>query len=413
MKATILAVGTELLFGQVINTNAAYLSSRLQLLGVDVLYHFTVGDNPARAASALERSIAETDLVITSGGLGPTQDDLTKEIIAEVMGVNLVLDEGVLSSIEEFFREIGREMTANNRKQALIPEGASVFYNDVGTAPGFMIEKNGKTVVALPGPPRELHHLFQKDVLPYLERRTDGVIRYKLLRFYGIGESSLESKLTPLIDGQTDPTIATYAKEGECAVRIASKRKTGEEALAVVDAMEERVKNLVGEFLYSDDDRELSAVVAAKLMARNLTIASAESCTGGLFADSLIAVPGVSKSFDRGYITYSNESKIDLLGVPKDIIETFGAVSEETAVAMAEGARERAGTDIGVSVTGVAGSDGGSAEKPVGVAWICVCGANGRKTKKLVTRDRGRNLNRHIFMLEMMNQVNRYLSSQI
>ncbi|MDR2157028.1 MAG: competence/damage-inducible protein A [Clostridiales Family XIII bacterium] len=413
MNATILTVGTELLFGQIVNTNAAYLSSRLQLLGIDVLYHVTVGDNPHRLAAVLKRLLSETDLIVTTGGLGPTQDDLTKEIIAEVIGVGLEPDESVLSSIEGFFRKSGHEMTANNRKQALIPAGATVFRNEVGTAPGFAAERDGKTVIALPGPPREMKHLFEKEVSPYLQRRTNNVIRHRILRFYGIGESALESKLIPLIDGQTDPTVATYAKEGECSLRIASKRKTEEEALAAIDAMESRIKALVGEFLYSDEDKDLPIVAAEKLMARNLTLASAESCTGGLFADRLISVPGISKSFDRGYITYANGAKTQMLGVPEDVLASFGAVSEETAVAMAEGARKRAGTDVAISVTGVAGPDGGSDGKPVGLAWICVCDARGSRTKRIVTRDRGRNRNRYIFVLEMMNQLNRFLDREM
>jgi nicotinamide-nucleotide amidase len=409
MNATILAVGTELLFGQTVNTNAAYLSSRLQLLGINVLYHFTVGDNPERMAAALRQSLRETELVITTGGLGPTQDDLTKEIIAEVMGAELMLNEDVLASIEGFFRRNGYEMTENNRKQAYIPAGGTVFRNEAGTAPGFALEKDGKIVIALPGPPRELDRMFQKSVLPYLQNKTDCVIEYKILRFYGIGESALETELNALITAQTDPTIATYAKEDECSLRIASKRETREEALAAINSMEEKIRDLVGAFLYSDADEELSAVVAKKLMARGLTVAAAESCTGGLFASALISVPGMSASFDRGFVTYSNEAKTASLGVPADIIATHGAVSEETAGAMAEGARKHAGTDIGVSVTGIAGPDGGNEQKPVGLAWICICDAKGRKTERFVTRNRGRNRNRQVFVLEMLNMLNRYL----
>ncbi|MDR0357260.1 MAG: competence/damage-inducible protein A, partial [Clostridiales Family XIII bacterium] len=386
MNATILTIGTELLFGQIVNTNAAYLSAQLQLQGVDVLYHFTVGDNPGRMKDALKRCLAETDLVIATGGLGPTQDDLTKEVIAETVGAALVLDAGVLSSIEEFFRKTGIEMTDNNRKQALIPEGATVFFNDVGTAPGFAFERDGKIIVALPGPPREMKHLFEKAVLPFLQNRTGSVIRCKILRFYGIGESSLESRLSPIIDGQTDPTVATYAKEGECSLRIASKRRTEEEAFAAIEATEAEVRALVGKFLYSDEDESLPAVVAKKLTAQGITLASAESCTGGLFASELIAIPGVSKSFVCGFVVYANESKISELDVPAELIETFGAVSEETAVSMAEGARKRAKADIGVSVTGVAGPDGGSDEKPIGTAQICVCDANKRRTKRFMIR---------------------------
>jgi nicotinamide-nucleotide amidase len=409
MNASIIAVGTELLFGQIVNTNAAYISRELQLLGIDVLYHHTVGDNPARMRETLASAVSETDLVITTGGLGPTQDDLTKEIIAEIMGARLARDDRALAEIESFFRRAGRAMTDNNRKQAMTPEGATVFYNARGTAPGFAMEKDGKVIIALPGPPSELKAMFEADVIPYLERRTDAVISHRTLRFYGIGESQLETDLRPLIDGQTDPTFATYAKEGECSLRIASKRRTRGEAEAAVERAEREVLAIAGNHMYSDRDEELRTVTARLLLESGLTLASAESCTGGLFASALVSYPGVSAVFDRGYVTYSNEAKISALGVSASLIEAHGAVSEEVAAAMAAGAREAAGVDLGIAVTGIAGPDGGTEDKPVGFAWMALAGADGVKTRRHAGIDRGRDANRRIATLAMLNLLYRHL----
>ncbi|MDR1042565.1 MAG: competence/damage-inducible protein A [Clostridiales Family XIII bacterium] len=410
MRASIIAVGTELLFGQIVNTNAAYLSRELQTLGVDVLYHYTVGDNADRMRDTLRLALDETDLVIASGGLGPTQDDMTKEIIAEVMGARLTLDERALSEIASFFAKIGRDMTDNNRKQAMMPEGATVFYNARGTAPGFAIESGGRTVIALPGPPSELMAMFGASVIPYLGERADAAIYHRMLRFYGIGESQLETDLSGLIDGQTDPTFATYAKEGECSLRIASKRRTREEAEAAVEKAEREVLAIAGKYMYSDRDEEMSAVAARLLLESGLTLSSAESCTGGLFASSLIAYPGISDVFDRGYITYSNEAKTEELGVPASLIESHGAVSEEVAAAMAEGCRKAAGTDIGVSVTGVAGPGGGTEAKPVGLAWMALADANGVATRSLLSRNKGRDVNRRVATLAMLDMLRKYLT---
>ncbi|MDR1495943.1 MAG: competence/damage-inducible protein A [Clostridiales Family XIII bacterium] len=409
MNTSVIAVGTELLFGQVINTNAAYLSRELQTLGFNVLYHYTVGDNPARLRATLGRALADTDIIVTSGGLGPTQDDLTKEIIAETMGTRLVCDERALAEIESLFKRLGRGMTDNNRKQAMMPDGATVFYNPRGTAPGFALKRDDKTVIALPGPPAELTAMFETSALPYLERMTDSVIRHRTLRFYGIGESQLETDLRSLIDGQTDPTFATYAKEGECSLRVASKRRTREEADAVVERAVREVISMVGDHLYSDKDEELRTVAARLLIESGLTLAVAESCTGGLFASELVSYPGISEVFDRGYVTYSNEAKTEELGVDPALIERYGAVSEDVAVAMAEGAREAAGVDIGVSVTGVAGPDGGTEEKPVGLAWMALADASGAYARRHMSINRGRNSNRRVTTLAMLDLLYRYL----
>jgi nicotinamide-nucleotide amidase len=331
--------------------------------------------------------------------------------VAEALGARLVPDERALAEIEGFFGRIGRPMTDNNRKQAMLPEGATVFYNTRGTAPGFTLEKDGRTAIALPGPPSELTAMFESDVIPYLEGRAGAAIRHRMLRFYGIGESQLETGLKELIDGQTDPTFATYAKEGECSLRIASKRPTREEAEEAVARAERDVLAIVGKYLYSDADEELRTVTARALVESGRTLATAESCTGGLFASALVSYPGVSAAFDRGYITYSNEAKTEALGVPPALIGEHGAVSEEVAAAMATGAREAAGADIGVSVTGVAGPDGGTDEKPVGLAWMAIADASGVRTYRHFGRDRGRDANRRVVVLAMLDMLRAYLTN--
>jgi nicotinamide-nucleotide amidase len=430
MKATIITVGTELLFGKTADTNSAYISAELQNLGVDVLYRHTVGDNPERLKKMLAVSFEDCDLVITTGGLGPTQDDLTKEIAAEFMGDELVMHEESLEGIEAFFRRIGRPMTVNNKKQAMMPSRAIVFENSQGTAPGFALVLTGKTsasdfalasidkaklsdlvktsskeksitelapnspektIICLPGPPREMQAMFRSHVAPFLASKTEGTIYYRILRTFNIGESMLETALMDLIENQTDPTIATYAKEGECTLRIASKHRDIEKARAAVFAMRDIVMDRIGEYVFSDDNEDLHYIVGRELLKRNISISCAESCTGGMFAAKLTDVPGISAVFDRGFVTYSNEAKVKELNVPIEIIETYGAVSEETATAMAKGLKDKTGSRLAISVTGIAGPDGGSADKPVGLVYIC-CAFD---DKLVVKRIQGRNTNRY------------------
>ena len=277
MKSAILSVGTELLFGQITNTNSVFLSQQLNYLGIDVMYHYTVGDNPKRLAEMIKQAFTDCDLIITTGGLGPTQDDLTKEIAAVVLHDELVLHEDLLKGLEDYFKRINREMTENNKKQAYLPSRALMFDNDAGTAPGFALEENGKIIICMPGPPREMTRMFERTVKPYLESKSESVIYYKMLRTFGIGESKLEADLEQWIDGQTDPTLATYAKEGEACLRITSKRKTLEEAKAAVEDMISKVNQKVGEFVYSYDDEEFYQVVGKKLIDQNISISCAES----------------------------------------------------------------------------------------------------------------------------------------
>ena len=409
MKVAIIAVGTELLFGQTVNTNAVYLSRELNLMGFDVMYHHTVGDNPARLVEMLDVAYKDCDMVITTGGLGPTQDDLTKEILNDYFGDELVLHEPSMESMKERFEKLGRKMTDNNIKQAYMPSRSHVFRNDQGTAPGCALEKDGKYAICLPGPPREMTAMFESYVRPYLYGKTDGSMCYRLIRTFGIGESDLETRLMDIIDGQTDPTLATYAKEGECYLRIASKRADAAEAESAVEGMLADVKARIGEFIYDCDNRDLWDVVGEKLMAKNITISSAESCTGGMFAEKLTSVPGISAVFGRSFVTYSNEAKEEILGVKKETLEKHGAVSEETAMEMAKGLRKVSGSRICVSVTGVAGPDGGTPEKPVGLVFIGAVCDDKEVCRKVQMRNISRQWNRNFSMLHMFDVVNRLI----
>lgn len=404
MKTSIIAVGTELLFGQTVNTNAAYLSDKLNHMGFDVMYHFVVGDNPRRLKEKLAEAFRDTDLVLLTGGLGPTQDDLTKEMVAEYMGADMYRDERVIEDLKGFFEKRGRSMAENNLKQAMLPVGCTPFYNASGTAPGFALSKDGKTAVCFPGPPREMTWLFENGVKQYLEQFMEKKMFYRVIRTIGIGESDLETLLLPLIDGQTDPTVATYAKEGECTVRVASQRDTEEEAAKATEDMISRIKDLAGDYIYSCDDEDLNEVVVRILREKGLTIASAESCTGGLFASSITDVPGASEVLSSSYITYSADSKIKELGVPAELISRCGVVSAEVAEYMAKGSKERSGADIAVSVTGYAGPDADPGHN-AGEAFIGY--AIGDETGHYVIQT-SRNIrvwNRRYFTLRMLRAV--------
>ena len=411
MKAAILTVGTEILFGEITNTNSVFLSRRLNDMGIDVLYHYTVGDNPGRLAEIIGTAFKDCDIIITTGGLGPTQDDMTKEIACQVMDDHLVMHDDILDFIKKRLLAYKAEMSENNIKQALLPSRCRVFYNDAGTAPGFALENQGRWIACLPGPPKEMTRMFEKSVVPWLEELTDGCLVYQEIRTFGIGESDLETALLPVIDGQTDPTVATYAKNGECAVRVASKRKSREEAEDAVAEMTEMVKKYVGEYIYSTDGQEYPVVVGNKLMSSGLTIAAAESCTGGMFGAALTDIPGISAVFDRSLVTYSNQAKIDELGVKPETLEKYGAVSEQTALEMAEGVRKKAGTDIGISVTGIAGPDGDTEDKHVGLVYIGLslgekCG-NRCLCRKIDRRIRERQRNRRHAVLSMFDMIYR------
>ena len=408
-KAAIISVGTELLMGEITNTNTVFLSQKLNDLGIDVLFHHTVGDNPGRLSLVLKESLAECDLIITTGGLGPTQDDMTKEVVCKIMRDELVMNEKWLAYLYKRYERRGRKMTDNNRKQALIPSRATMLFNEVGSAPGFVLKDpyGRKAVCCLPGPPREMKWMYENKLEPILSGGENGVLAHRMLRTFGIGESSLETALLDLIDGQTDPTIATSAKEGECAVRVASKRETAEEAETAVENMVHLIAYRIGEYISSYDDVDLVRVVADQLIERNLTLAAAESCTGGMFGAAMTDVPGISAVFDRSLVTYSNEAKMQELGVREETLEQYGAVSEETAREMAEGVREASGADIGISVTGIAGPDGGTEEKPVGTVYYALATKDHTVSRKTIWNTGNRRSNRNYAVLNMLDMIRR------
>lgn len=409
MNVSIIAVGTELLFGQTINSNAAYLSKNLNDMGFNVMSHYVVGDNPARLKKMISHAYENCEMVFFTGGLGPTQDDLTKEIVAEYLGVELYKDERALKEIEEAFGRRSKKMPENNIKQAYLPVGCTPFYNDTGTAPGFALEKDGRYALCFPGPPHELQWLFEHRAKPYLESLSDKKMFYRIVRTIGIGESDLETILLPIIDTQSDPTIATYAKEGECTFRVASQRDTIEEAMSAVDGMLEHVKGLIGEYIYSYEDKELKEVVVELLKEKGLTVASCESATAGLFASTLADVPGASSVMGASYITYSDDSKVELVGVNRETIENYGVVSKETAIEMAEGARKKSGADIGISITGYAGPDIPDGYAP-GQGYIGYCYQDkvGYVEVRGLRNDRVRN--RNSYLMNMLRIVYKLVS---
>jgi len=408
MKVSIISVGTEILFGQITNTNSVFLSQQLNLLGFDVLYHHTVGDNDGRLSEIIKNSFENCDIVITTGGLGPTEDDMTKETICKFFNDKLVAHKPSLDALERLakMRKYGK-MTENNYKQALMPSRAIVFDNDKGTAPGFVLEHKNKYAIAMPGPPREMVRMFQQKVKPFLKQFQNETICYRTLRFFGKGESSLETEILDLIDNQTDPTIATYAKEGECSIRIASKRKTEKEAYRAIDEIVSEIKNRLSEYIFSYDNEELVDVVGKKLIDNNITISCCESCTGGMFAGTLTSVSGISKVFDRGLTTYTEKAKIQELGVSPVTIEEKTVYSSEVAMEMVEGLHRKTGSDVCISITGIAGPEGGRDDFPVGSAYI----GFRYKEKSSVTRINGRNIdrnwNRKYMVLWMLNIINK------
>jgi nicotinamide-nucleotide amidase len=374
MVAEILSIGTELLLGQIVDTNAAYLGRTLAGLGIDLYYKSTVGDNEARVIETIRRARDRADLIITSGGIGPTEDDLTKESIAQVFDEELVLDQPSLEHLHAFFARRGYPMPERNAKQAMIYRSGRMIPNPNGTAPGALLEKNGKIVISMPGPPNEMIPMMEGHVIPLLTERLGGTRQYlvtRVVRFIGIGESALEEHVQDLIHS-TNPSLAPLAHTGEVHLRIGAKGENREAAEALIQPVEAELRRRLGKFIYGVDKTTLEAAVVQLLRERGRTVACAESCTGGGLGARLTSVSGSSAAFQGGVISYSNEAKTALLGVPRDLLETHGAVSAPVAEAMARGARERLGADYALSITGVAGPDGGTSEKPVGLVYIGV-----------------------------------------
>ncbi|RHT70159.1 competence/damage-inducible protein A [Ruminococcaceae bacterium AM28-23LB] len=368
MRTEIIAVGTELLLGEIVNTDAPMIAQGLAELGIGVYFQTVCGDNPDRLKSVLEVAKQRADLIITTGGLGPTADDLTKETIAAAFGKGLVRDEESMARLREHFK--GRTMTKNNEKQADVPEGCTVFQNDWGTAPACAFEGEGCLVIMLPGPPRECRPLFREKVMPFLEKRRGGALCSRYVKVFGMGESEMASRLSRQMDTWENPTAAPYAKEGECLVRITAMGKDKEKAFAMTEPAVREVRQVLGGVVYGVDVDSLEQVVVQEMTARGLTLATAESCTGGLMGKRITDVPGASACYLGGVVSYQNEVKENLLGVRHETLITKGVVSEDTACQMAEGVRKALGADIGISTTGVAGPGGGTPEKPVGLIYV-------------------------------------------
>ncbi|KYG89573.1 competence/damage-inducible protein A [[Bacillus] sp. KCTC 13219] len=371
MNAEIIAVGSELLLGQIANTNAKFISSQLSELGVNVYYHTVVGDNAARLEEVIAVAEKRANIIVFSGGLGPTKDDLTKETIARQLGVELAFDETALTYIEAFFERLGRPMTDNNKKQALVLAGSDVLANHHGMAPGMIFERNDKIYILLPGPPKELEPMFQFEAKPKLAARlTDGaIILSHVMRFYGIGEAELEVAVQHILDNQTNPTVAPLASDGEVTLRITAKADNGQEARRLIEAKAAEIQEIVGQFQYGINDDSLASKTVEALLANNLTIAAAESLTAGLFQAELAEIPGVSGTLAGGVVTYNEHTKTEQLGIASELFAEYGVVSSECAAAMAESVRAKFGTNIGVGLTGAAGPDG-HGKQPAGTVWI-------------------------------------------
>lgn len=385
MIAEIISVGTEILLGNIINTNAAYLSERLAALGISVYFQTTVGDNEERLFMTIESAVKRSDVVIISGGLGPTADDITKETAAKVLGLSCYEDEKVKDAILSYFHKRRLDkITPNNWKQALVPEGAKILFNNNGTAPGLILKSpdEEKYVILLPGPPGELIPMFEEQVVPYLMQFTSSVIYSQTLKTFGIGESTLEDRIKDLMEQQTNPTIAPYAKTGEVHLRITAKASNEKEAKKLIQPVCDEVVRRLGDFIYSMDEKEtLEESVIRLLNKHELKLTTAESCTGGLLAGRLVGVSGASSVFDQGVVTYSNKSKRKLIDVKKETLNKYGAVSKQTAKEMAVGAAIAAHADVAVSVTGLAGPGGATKDKPVGLVYIG-CYVNEKKFVK-------------------------------
>lgn len=372
MNAEIISVGTEIILGDILNTHSQYLSQELAHLGINVYYQTAVGDNDKRFTSILKTAISRSDLIILTGGLGPTTDDITKEVACELLGVKCYLDENILNKIRTYFEKSGRIMSNNNTKQAMVPENSIVLENNCGTAPGFIINKDGKTVVLLPGPPRELRPMFEEKVKPYLKYNSKDVIVSKNVRVFGIGESDLEPKISKIVK-QVNPTVALYAKEGEVLIRVTSKASDEKEANLLIDKTIDELYSILGNYIYGINKESLQQVLVEELIKQNKTIATAESCTGGMLASKLTQISGVSSVFNMGVVTYENWVKRDLIDVTEESLSKYGAVSQEVATEMATGLSKKSSADFSVSITGIAGPNGGSEEKPVGTVYIAVC----------------------------------------
>lgn len=411
MIAEILSVGTELLMGQVLNSDAHYIAKSLAPSGIDLYHQTVVGDNPKRLKDAIALAFSRSDVVLFTGGLGPTDDDLTKETVAEAMGFRLEFYEDQWQILKDYFESKNRTIAPNNRKQVLFPRPCRILPNPNGTAPGCIMEKDGKAAVLLPGPPRELIPMFDHYVMPYLLERSGHRLYSREVRIFGMGESEVAYRLDHLIKNQTDPTIAPYVKTGEVTLRVTARCQNDAEGEALVLPILSEIRSLLGDLVYSDCGEELKEVCHKALLANGQTLSVAESCTGGLLASAFVDQSGSSGYFTEGAITYSNEAKMRRLGVSEKTLREHGAVSEACAREMAEGIRRAAQTDFALSTTGIAGPDGGTPEKPVGLVYVALATKETTLVKELqLWGDRARI--RHLTVLHALDLLRKYLCTK-
>ncbi len=406
MRAEIITIGNELLSGNVLNTNTYYLTKRLSEIGIEVLYHTSVKDDAQMLKDVVNIGLNRADLLIFTGGLGPTYDDLSKEVISNSLGLNLTLNEECKKTIEDYFRKLNREMTPNNITQAYIPEGAKYLPNEVGTAPGIFIEWKDKVIVMLPGPPKEMQLMFDKYVVPFIKQ--DFVIIEKTIKTIDIGEAQVESTIQDIIKSNKDVYIATYAKDGIVDIKIVAKGRDKNSIDEILNDAINKIKNRIADYIYSYEDETIEEVVFKILKKNKMKVAFCESCTGGLISSKFTRIPGASEVFDRAYITYSNLSKMEDLGVSKDTLDKYGAVSKETALEMAKGLLNKTSVDVALSVTGIAGPSGGTETKPVGLVYIGICTKDSSKVvESLFGGDRVSIQNRAY--LKAFNELRKFL----
>lgn len=404
----ILSVGTEILLGDILNTNSRFLSVELAKLGISVLRHTTVGDNAERLSAALRTALDRSDIVIATGGLGPTQDDITRDVCCSVMGFELEYSPEIGEGIRKYFASKSIEMPESNLRQAHVPVGGTVFENHHGTAPGLGLKKDGKCVVILPGPPYEMAPMYKESVIPYLAEYSEGAIVSHTVRTMGIGESAMAEKVADLIDG-SNPTVAPYAKKGEALLRVTAKAETEAKAEELCRPVIDEIISRLGNVVYGIDSENIEQRVVELLKENKMTIATAESCTAGYIPKRLTDIPGASEVFGCGIISYSNEIKQQLLGVKKETLDRFGAVSEQTAREMAAGVRRVSGADIGISVTGIAGPGSDGTDKPVGLCYIALDAEDVQTCEKVETGKNDREYNRYVNASRALNLARIYI----
>ena len=408
----LISVGTEILLGDILNTDAQFLSIELARLGISVIHQSTVGDNRERLLAQLKEAADRSDIIILSGGLGPTPDDLTKEVCCEFFGKKMFLHEPTVEKIKTYFSTKGMEMAQNNLKQAMLPKDCVIFPNDNGTAPGMAIEKDGVHILVLPGPPRELKPMFRNCAVPYLMQFSDRIIVSHNIRTFGIGESLMAERVNDLFDAE-NPTVAPYAKDGEALLRVTAMARTKEEAENLCEPVINEIKSRLDGFVYGVDYTCIEEAVIEKLKEKHMKVATAESCTGGLIAKRITDVPGASEVFDCGIISYANEIKHRVLGVSEDDLNKYGAVSEPVARQMAQGALKVSGADIAVSVTGIAGPDSYSTNKPVGLVYIGLADRDNVWVRELRTSRKDRSYNRYVSASNALNMIRLYIDNKL